>query len=235
MPRFFLEPTKWETEPSLEGDEAKHCARVMRAKAGDHIGVFDGEGRSAAAEVLAVTREHVALRLGEIHREPAPKVEIVLAQAVIKGKAMDWLLQKVVELGVTAIQPLSTDHAVVRPGEGKEDKWQRVVLEACKQCGRSRMPKVLPIVGLDDFLSARDGEPMAVASLEGGPRLRDWIEGQESEGRIGFLIGPEGDFSRAEYSRIGKSGIGPVSLGATVLRSETAAIHCVSAASYAFS
>lgn len=236
MPRFFLDPAAWTDEAALSGDEAKHCSRVLRAKVGDFISVFDGEGRSAEAEIRSVARDRVALRLGEFVVEPPPAVEVVLAQAVIKGKAMDWLLQKAVELGVSGIQPLATRHAVVHPGEGKEEKWQRVVLESCKQCGRSRMPRVSPVLEFGDFLKKTPRETRIIASLEAEAKpLRGVLSKMEGKGKLIVLVGPEGDFSPEEYAASLDFGCLPVSLGSAVLRSETAAIYCLSAATYAFS
>lgn len=236
MPRFFLDPAAWGSEAALTGDEAKHCARVMRAQVGDSIGVFDGLGRSADAEILSVSKSHVGLRLGEAEIEPAPKVRIVLVQAVIKGKAMDWLLQKAVELGVSEIQPLSTRNAVVQAGEGKEEKWQRAVIEACKQCGRSRVPRVLPILELGSFLKDVTPNPRLIASLESNAKpLKDCLNSMGESGELMFLIGPEGDFSPGEYTQALESGCISVSLGSAVLRSETAGIYCLSASAYAFS
>lgn len=233
MPRFFLDPAAWSGEAALVGDEAKHCARVMRAQVGDVITVFDGLGRSAAAEILSISKAHVGLRLAEVKMDPEPKVRIVLAQAVIKGKAMDWLLQKAVELGVAEIQPLSTRNAVVQAGDGKEDKWQRTVIEACKQCGRSRVPKVLPVLDFSEFLKKSAMESRIVASLEAGARpLKDCLPDAGKDGQVTLLIGPEGDFSAGEYQEALDSGCVPVCLGTAVLRSETAAIYCLAAAAY---
>ncbi|MGB6222911.1 16S rRNA (uracil(1498)-N(3))-methyltransferase [Haloferula sp.] len=236
MPRFYLEPAAWNGEPALVADEAKHCSRVLRAKPGDRITVFDGEGRSSEAEILALTKGRVDLRLGKVELEAEPKVRVVLAQAVIKGKAMDWLLQKAVELGVDEIQPLATRHAVVQPGDGKEDKWQRAVLEACKQCGRSRVPRVLPITLIEDFFRNTQSHRRIIASL--GPDaqpLRDHLSKTADLEKVIFLVGPEGDFSQEESRKAIDSGWLEANLGSRVLRSETAAVFCLASASYAFS
>lgn len=236
MPRFFLEPAQWSGSPALTGDEARHCARVLRAREGDVVTVFDGEGRSSEAEILKLSRDRIDLRLGDPRHEPVPKVKVVLAQAVIKGKAMDWLLQKAVELGVSEIQPLATDHSVVQPGEGKEEKWQRAVLEACKQCGRSRVPKVLPVLDFGEFIKNTCSGVQIIASLgdEAKPLKECLSAGSDSEEWV-FLIGPEGDFSPSEYAEALEAGWIQAHLGSAVLRSETAAIYCLSAAAYAIS
>lgn len=236
MPRFYLEPAAWDGEPALVADEAKHCARVLRAKPGDRITVFDGEGRSAEAEVLGLSKGRVDLRLGRIECEAEPKVRVVLAQAVIKGKAMDWLLQKAVELGVDDIQPLATRHAVVQPGGGKEEKWQRSVIEACKQCGRSRVPQVRPVLRFEEFLENTQSHRRILASLGPDARpLRDCLADSADLKEVTFLVGPEGDFSEEECRKALESGWLAASLGSRVLRSETAAVFCLASASYAFS
>ena len=236
MPRFFLEPAAWSGEAALTGDEAKHCARVMRAQVGDSITVFDGLGKSAEAKILSVSKSQVSLRLGEPCIEPTPKVQVVLVQAVIKGKAMDWLLQKAVELGVSEIQPLSTCNAVVQPGDGKEEKWQRVVLEACKQCGRSRVPKVLPVISFSDFLEKAASDARIIASLEASARpLKECISSLGERDKLTLIVGPEGDFSPAEYAQASDHQYLAAGLGSAVLRSETAAIYCLAAVAYAFS
>ncbi len=235
MARFHLEPSAWGDPAVLTGDEAKHCIRVLRARVGDRITVFDGEGRSAPAEIVSLSKDTATLRLGSVSREPEPTVEIVLAQAVLKGKAMDLLLQKAVELGVHVIQPLVTRHAVVQPGEGKEEKWRRTVLEACKQCGRSRVPEVRPVLALDAWLADESAGLRLVASLApGAGPMRELVAGSDPGGRAVALVGPEGDFSPEEIESALAAGFRPVRLGPAVLRSETAAMYCLAAFSYAF-
>lgn len=234
MARFFLDPALWLVDPALAGDEAVHCARVMRLKSGDKIEVFDGCGRGAVAEIVSVHRDRVALRLGAVEEEGPPRVRLVLATAVLKGKAMEWMLQKAVELGVDEIQPLRTRHAVVKPGEDKPEKWRRIVLEACKQCGRKRMPAVGDLMDFPDVVRSAGGLRL-LASLAGQPRpMRECLQQGPVEEGVTLLIGPEGDFSAEETAMALDAGWQPVSLGKTVLRSETAAIFGAAALRYAF-
>lgn len=234
MARFHLEPNAWAAEAELTGEEAKHCIRVLRARVGDRITVFDGRGRSAPAEILALSRDRARLRLGAESTEPEPAVEVVLAQAVLKGKAMDLLLQKSVELGAHRIQPLVTRHAVVQPGEGKEEKWRRAVLEACKQCGRSRVPEVAAVAALGEWLASPPEGLRLIASLApGAVPMREAVQAAGSPGRVTVLVGPEGDFAPEEIDAAVAVGFIPVRLGAPVLRSETAAFYCLAALGYA--
>lgn len=236
MPRFFLPPDAWAGRARLEGEEARHCARVMRAKPGDRITVFDGEGRRAEAEVTAVSARSVELELGETRLSTRRGPSIGIVVAVLKGKAMDWLVQKAVELGADSIETVVTARAVVRPGEGKEEKWQRVALEACKQCGRDRVPHIPPPRLLEDWIAEvrTDGGGseggVLVASLSGAPEpLPRVLDELGEHHRMRILIGPEGDFTAAEDRLCRESGCRPVSLGDEILRAETAGIFAISA------
>lgn len=135
MARFYLPSEQWENA-ALTGDEAKHLAQVLRLRRGDEITVFDGLGRRAPAKIGNISKNHVTLELGESSLPESATPHITLAQAVPKGKNMDFIVQKSVELGVAAIQPLVTKHTIAQPAEGKSDKWQRTAVEACKQCGQ---------------------------------------------------------------------------------------------------
>jgi 16S rRNA (uracil1498-N3)-methyltransferase len=234
MARFFLEPICWTGEAALTGDEARHCARVLRAKPGDVITVFDGCGRSAEATILQVRKELIPLELGEIRQRHAPAPRIILAQAVLKGKAMEWLLQKAVELGVNAIQPLLTRYAVAQPGDEKADKWQRLVLEACKQCGQDLMPEVLTPMDFQSWIKQAPAGLKIIGSLAGNPApLRDLVREHLAEAETAtLLIGPEGDFSAQETEQALAAGFLPASLGPLVLRAETAALFGISALRY---
>lgn len=235
MARFHLMPADWGDDAVLTGEEAKHCIRVLRSRVGDRIEVFDGLGRSAPAEIISLSKESASLRLGAVREEPAPAVEVVLAQAVLKSKAMELLLQKAVELGVHAIQPLTTRHAVVQPGEGKEDKWRRVVLEACKQCGRSRLPDIREVAPIDGWLARPASGLRLIASLAPGAQpMRETVAGGGRPEEVTVLVGPEGDFSPDETAEAVAAGFQPIRLGGPVLRSETAALYCLAALNYAF-
>jgi 16S rRNA (uracil1498-N3)-methyltransferase len=148
-------------------------------------------------------------------------------------------VQKAVELGVTAIQPLITRHTVVQVGEDdasrKSAKWQRVALEACKQCGQDHLPEVLPTRDFRDWL--RDGEEgvKILGSLFPGARpLREILRAETPPHRVVLLIGPEGDFSPDEGAAALEAGFQPARFGSIILRSETAAFFGISAVRYEF-
>ena len=235
MARFFLPPDSWNEEACLLGDEAKHLSQVLRIRAGDAVTVFDGAGRRASAVVRGVAKERVTLQLGEIRHSPALRPEVVLAIAIPKGKTMDLVVQKAVELGVSTIQPLVTRRTIVQPGDGKADKWRRVALEACKQCGSDFLPEVREPLDFNGWLSSSTEGLRLIASLAPGARLmRETVGEAGVPESVTVLIGPEGDFTPEELSATLEKGYLPVSLGSTVLRTETAALFCLSALRYAF-
>lgn len=237
MSRFFLPSDSWRENPALVGDEARHLSQVLRLKAGDSVTVFDGEGRRASAEVLEISRDRVLLKLGEILRQPPPFPAITLAQAIPKGKNMDLIVQKSVELGIAAIQPLVTRYTVVQPGDGKSVKWRRIALEACKQCGQDILPEIMEPLAFDHWIESQSGVTglKLIASLAAGAKsLRRVLRDYPGTTKATILVGPEGDFSSVETAAALSAGYLPVSLGSIVLRVETATIFVLSALRYEF-
>lgn len=240
MARFFLSPEAWAEHAVLTGDEARHAAQVLRLRRGDAVTVFDGRGRSAKAEIAEVSKSELRLTLDETRSSPVLFPEICLAQAVPKGKTMDLIVQKAVELGVNSIQPLITRHTVVQVDEEdaskKAAKWQRVALEACKQCGQDLLPKVAAPRNFSEWVGDDSADLKIIASLFPGARpLRDILREAPLPRRVTLLIGPEGDFSPQEGAAAVESGFLPATLGSIVLRAETAAFFGISALRYEFS
>lgn len=240
MDRFFLEPDQWRTDPALTGAESHHCCRVMRKRVGDSIAVFDGWGREGEARIATVSKTEVGLEILSTKDSQALQPQIEIAVGVPKGKTFDLILQKAVEMGVSRIQPLMSEQGNVRiqgdEGNGKREKWQRVVLEACKQCGQNYLPEVMLPLDLDEYLAGLvPGFPRFVGALT--PKavgFRALLERVSEPGRVVLLIGPEGDFSRGEYERIFAADFAPVNLGDLVLRTETAIFLMVAAVRYQF-
>lgn len=198
MARFYLPASEW-AAPSweLRGDEAHHAAKVLRLKQGDSCVVFDGRGRAAPCRGGGTSAQlRGAAGSGE-ECPPAPELaHLTLCQAVPKGANMDLIIQKSVELGVSAIVPLLTDRTIVRlnarEAEAKRQKWQRIALEACKQCGQNTLPEVASPVPFAEWL--RRGAPEGlnvIASLVPGVRpVRDVLE--EARSRLRAECCPAG-------------------------------------------
>ena len=213
----------------------------MRLRAGDECEVFDGAGQAARVLVLSGHGSSMTVQVQELLPAMSPVAGITLALAVPKGNNMDLIVQKAVELGVSRIVPLITERTIVRlsgkDAAAKSDKWRRTVLEACKQCGVNTLPVVEEPQSYKLFLQRADLPALKVqcAIVPHARPLREVLE----EGRAAaqrdcvLLIGPEGDFSPAEYAAAEQGGYIPTGLGPIILRVETAVFMAVAAARYA--
>jgi 16S rRNA (uracil1498-N3)-methyltransferase len=182
-----------------------------------------------------------------IHSAKTPPLpcRIVLAQAVPKGKNMDLIIQKATELGAAEIAPLLSERTVVRiedeqgEAEAKRAKWQAIAIEAAKQCGQNWLPTIGLPKSPKEFLAerAKDFDLLWIASLQPDARhprawLRDFAPPAAAPKSALVLVGPEGDFTPAEVAMAKAAGCRPITLGPIVLRTETAAIYCLSVLSY---
>lgn len=243
--RFHIPAASWNPEAlSLGSDEAKHCAEVLRCKPGDRVTVFDGRGAEAITEISSIDpgAQTVRLKLVAVNKTSRPPAFLTLGQAIPKGKNMDLIVQKATELGASQIAPLLSERTVVkldqREAEKKQAKWQKVALEACKQCGQNWLPEILPIQSVEQFLISHAGQKTAagelqlIAALHPDAQPLKAILDEASPGSrpqaATVLIGPEGDFTPAELATAMTGGFLPLSLGPIVLRSETAAIYALS-------
>ncbi|MBB81026.1 MAG: hypothetical protein CMN02_08555 [Roseibacillus sp.] len=239
MDRFFVAKASWvNSKVLLSLEESHHCVRVMRKSAGDRIEVFDGAGRWARGVIAEGSDREVTVMIEEEGTTQKKKPSLLMAIAVAKGKTMELVIQKSVELGVDRIQPLLTENMAIHwSGEvlkGKQEKWRRVAMEACKQCGQNIVPEVCPVVAFEDGLEAGGEEVRFLASLDQRARpLRCEVEELPADlHSVELFIGPEGDFSPSETEQAIRSGLRPVSFGSRVLRVETAVIYGLSVLGY---
>ena len=204
---------------------ARH-AQVRRVQPGDRLRVFDGQGREHEAQVQAMGRREVVLCLGPaVPALAEPELSITLAVGVPANERMDTLVEKAVELGAAAIQPLTCERAVLRlEGERaarRQAHWQAVAVAACEQCGRARVPEVGPMQDLPAWLSGSVGAPvrLLLSLAADAPGLHQL---PTPLGPVVVLSGPEGGLTSAEEARARAAGFRPVSLGPRVLRADTA-------------
>lgn len=162
MHRFYIAPEDWQAANLvLREAEAHHARDVLRLKPNDRVVLFNGRGREITASIVDVKRDEVRLR--KLHEsETAPlRCRITLAQAIPKGKNMDLIVQKAVEIGAAEIAPLISERTIINldrdAAREKQAKWQQVAIEAAKQCGQNWLPQVQPPRKLKDFFS--DDEP----------------------------------------------------------------------------
>jgi 16S rRNA (uracil1498-N3)-methyltransferase len=212
------------SEVVLEESTAHYLGRVLRVSVGQPIVLFNGDGYDYAAEVIRAGRRALALAVNSrLPGLPEPALGITVVQALSRGERMDQTLQKCTELGAAAFQPLFSDRSELRlQGEKLErrlEHWQGVVISACGQCGRSRIPPVRPPLTLSGWLEQENAGVRLVLAPE-APRP---LAGLELPHRVELAVGPEGGFSAAETEQLRAGGVESVRLGPRILRTETAA------------
>jgi 16S rRNA (uracil1498-N3)-methyltransferase len=220
-------------ECTLGASQSHHLSSVLRLKPGDALVLFDGAGAEYAATVLRAGRRGVTVAVRErrtVSRESP--LAMTLAQAVSSGERMDYTIQKAVELGVVAIQPLAASRSVVRLSAERAGRraahWRAVAIAACEQCGRNHVPSVGAVVPFDRWLAQlpADGARRLLLTPRADTRLRDLERPRQS---VILLSGPEGGYTHEEEAAARRGGFVPVSLGPRVLRTETAAVAALAA------
>lgn len=244
MHRFHLPPAGCRENPlRLDGREAHHALHVLRLQRGERVTVLDGAGHEFLCNVESATKNSLVLAVQEMKFTPPLPCPLTLLVAVPKGKIIESIIQKAVELSAHRIVPLLTERVVTQfdddGAEAKREKWQTVAIEAIKQCGAQWLPQVEAPQTIAEFLAHGETiELSLVGSLQTERRHpREWIlEFQRQHGRlprgVAAWIGPEGDFTLAELQAIQAGGAKPITLGQLTLRVETAAIYCLSFLNY---
>lgn len=244
MHRFYIAPEDWQPDSlCLTDSEAHHCRNVLRLEKGDKVVLFDGRGREITAEIASTESAQIQLR--KLHEAQTPRLRcrITLGQAIPKGKNMDLIVQKAVEIGAAEIVPILSDRTIVRLDEesaaSKQEKWQTVAIEAAKQCGQNWLPEVKTPQSLAQFFQEhRRFDLQLIGSLQSDAvHLKKILAEYSAEhgdrpANVLMLVGPEGDFTPAELSLARSQGCRPITLGPIVLRVETASIYCLSVLSY---
>jgi 16S rRNA (uracil1498-N3)-methyltransferase len=244
MHRFYLPPEHCAgLTLRLDGGEAHHALHVLRLKPGDAATVLDGAGNEFSCTVEMVAKNSLTLTVQEKKFSPAPPCSITLLVGIPKGKIIESIIQKSVELGARRVVPVLSKRVVTQlndeEAEKKRVKWQDVAIEAIKQCGAAWLPKVEAPASISDLrFTNSDFELALVGSLQKERRhprdvLRDFeAQHKRSPQTVGVWIGPEGDFTPEELQAIQNSGAQPITLGNLTLRVETAAIYCLSILNY---
>lgn len=236
LTRVYVEdPLVVGTRCTLAGSAANHVARVLRLREGDALTLFDGRGGEYSARIVGFRKDVVEAEVLE-HRavERESSLHLTLVQGVSRGERMDWVIQKATELGVRRIVPVLTERTVVRLDDLQRKKklqhWRGIVIAACEQCGRNRLPELDPPLSLHEALRAVGSEGTRVLLSPEGTRN---VRNLERTTSIALLIGPEGGLAEREQEAAVRAGFEPVQLGPRILRTETAAIAALAALQHA--
>lgn len=227
----------------MDAEDAYHLRQVLRRRPGDMLWVSDGQGQEAPARITRIDREGVWVQPGQwrlSQREPA--LQVVLAQATLKGERMDWVVQKATELGAARIVPLMTVRTVVklegRQARQRQQRWQKIAREAARQSQRARVPVVEEPQPLELWLARQrwssGNGPGETGETGGGVAFIPYEQergtslaallGSPPAGDVTLLIGPEGGWEPAEVEAARGQGAVPVGLGPRILRAETAGV-----------
>jgi 16S rRNA (uracil1498-N3)-methyltransferase len=211
----------------LSASEAQHVRAVLRRRVGDQVELFDGEGRSGVGRISAIDRKDVRIEVGAVRKSGSlASTKLTLAVAAPKGARQSVLVEKCTELGVWGIWPINYERSVVTPSANMIEKWRRTAIEACKQCGRNRIPEIREGLGFDEGVAESEKLSQVIVAQYDTEfsAMSDLIRPDRDSGETVVWIGPEGGMTDGEMERL--LGIGAVGarLGEYVLRVETAAM-----------
>ncbi len=233
LPRVAQPGAAWPQPFTLDESIAAHI-RVLRLADGEPITLFDGVGGEFAATITQIAKREVMVSLlgfDAVERE-SPRA-ITLVQALATGDKMDWIIQKATELGVTAIQPISTERATVKLTAERVEKrhahWRATAIAACEQCGRNRVPVIWPVQTLDAWLNMSLKSPSLDLRLMLHPLATASLLARAEMSAVTILVGPEGGFSDEELARAERAGVAGVRFGPRTLRTETAGLAAIAA------
>jgi 16S rRNA (uracil1498-N3)-methyltransferase len=239
LPRFYCPGAIVAEQPLvLPSAVAHHVFHVVRLRQGDKLTLFNGEGGEYPARILSAAPKNViAMPERHLDIERESQLVVTLVQALCSNEKMSWIVQKSVELGVSCFQPVTTRFGVVKLSGDRVAKrmghWQDIVISACEQCGRNRIPTILPLMPLSIWLEdmsdkCKDSDDpdsqKCFMLLPAAPKgLRDF-PGLSGLGRINLLVGPEGGFDAGEEAAALEAGFIPLRLGKRLLRTESAGL-----------
>ncbi|MGI6144681.1 MAG: 16S rRNA (uracil(1498)-N(3))-methyltransferase [Clostridia bacterium] len=260
MHRFYVPPEDFYQDQEhhnwaiIKGQEFIHLSRVLRLLPGQEVTVFDGLGREYAGKIFSIEKDEAILSIGDsllLPRESS--LEVWLVQGIPKGEKMELIIQKATELGVRGIIPLKAQRCVVKLEGKKEEerrkRWQKVALEAVKQCRRALIPTVMPVCTMKELLQQLPPKRYLILPWEEGgipfqEALKQVVAWQDSPDAelikekektpVYLIIGPEGGFTAEEVRQVQSCGGVTVSLGPRILRTETAGLAALSVLMFAW-
>lgn len=238
MPRFFCpQPLSIGAQVALP-EHVAHHVHVLRLEAGAHLTLFNGEGGEYTATLCTIDKKRAT---AEVKAFTAREVElpfsITLAQALPEASKMDWIIEKAVELGAAGIQPLAAQRCVVKLSAERAVKrqahWQGIIVAASEQCGRNRLAHLADPANFNAWIAQQDLHRRILLSPRGGQSLADWARHHPAQ-PVTLMVGPEGGFTEQEEDAAQAHGALCLSMGARVLRTETAGLSALSVLSAAW-
>ncbi|MDP4118180.1 MAG: 16S rRNA (uracil(1498)-N(3))-methyltransferase [Bacillota bacterium] len=241
MSRFFVSQNMINgSSVTLSEEDSVHLARVLRACEGEEITICDDKGMEYDAVIDLINKKEVRAHITESRENiTEPKVRVVIFQGLPKGPKMEYIVQKCVEIGVHSIVPVETSRVVVKlneeKGKGKEERWNKIAVEAAKQSSRGVIPHVEPPISFEQAVARAKDFDLAIIPYEnqGASDFKGFLR-SKSPKTIGVYIGPEGGFEEDEIEIALRNGITPVSLGKRILRTETAPVSVLSVLMYEY-
>jgi 16S rRNA (uracil1498-N3)-methyltransferase len=231
MPRFYVpQPQIEKGLLKVKGSEVRHIRRALRLRAGDGIVVFDGSGKEYEGTIVEESPSSVLIEIQSIiSSQRESPLQITLAQSLLKGEKMDYLIQKATELGVTEIIPFFSFRSIPLLDKSKRLKryhrWERIAIEASKQCGRGLVPRIEPLQDYLEVLRAPSSDSLRLILWEKeGASLKEILKTSAEKKRFFFIVGPEGGVSNEEVELAKRGRFIAVNLGGRILRSETASL-----------
>lgn len=230
-PRFYHPDALLPGHPAtLTSNAAAHASRALRLQAGDEVVLFNGDGNNYYGKLSAISKQAVTADiLHAVTCDTESPLYITLVQAISSGDRMDFTIQKAVEMGVAAIQPVASQRSIVKlsgdRAEKRREHWQNVVISACEQSGRATIPTVAMPLGLQDWLAQKHDANTLITLAPDAPVTLPQIPAPGH--RIHLLIGPEGGLTDDEIRIAAQYGYTTVRMGPRILRTETAALAAI--------
>ena len=242
MGRFYVSPDSIKGGKIHVGQkESHHIIDVMRLAGGDSVTVFDGSGKEYQGKIDSIKNKSVVINIKNVRTvEKKQSTSITLAQSIPKKDKMDLIVQKATELGVDEIIPVESSRTIVRTGRRKKghkiDRWRKIIVEASKQCGRNELPRIKDVIYFDKLLNSAVNYNLVIMPClsDRCVNLKFALSKTNKPDKVLAIIGPEGGFTEDEIDRASKKGVVLVSLGQSVLKSETAAITILSILNYEY-
>jgi 16S rRNA (uracil1498-N3)-methyltransferase len=226
--------------PEISGSDAGHICRVLRLSSGDVVELFDGTGNGYLAQIVSASPQRVLFVIKEsFPMLSESSVQISLAQGILKDRKMDDLIRQLTELGIDRWMPFYAARSIPVPGKKgmgtRLNRWEKIAIEAVKQCRRGKVPQITPACNFNDMLIASADSDLKIIFWEGAPQAFE-IPGTAppQPKKITVVVGPEGGFERGEIQRAQEHGFLTTGLGPRILRSETATLAAFTLVQYRF-